>query len=278
MEKHFYIVIADVHGEAEELALALSKSRAYIGDNKHTVVFLGDLIDRGGQENEVLRIVEKEVADGAILLTGNHDYFLIGTAQGSPKEARTWDINDGWNTCVRMFGLVEQKTIADLPKFRAYLQTRGKLRHEIEDACFRTTTSWEETIKDSWQYKLLSQGLLEWNTKRIYFCHAPQIDVKKADKTVYDLTWGDWDTYVKGGALDSQFRVPGNYRFAVHGHIHKLGMDITFPRIHIYKHGGTSKTVVLADAGCGCGTRLKGELHPIILSETDIMTKIEAIL
>jgi calcineurin-like phosphoesterase family protein len=278
MKKHFYIVIADVHGEAEELKLALAKSRLYVGDNEYTIVFTGDLIDRGGHENEVLTIVKEEVEKGAVLLLGNHDYFLVGTGNGDPKQARTWDINDGWATCIRMFGLVEQKTKFDLLPFREWMQARGFNPYMIDQACLRTTMSWEETIKNSWQYALLSQSRLEWNTKRIYFCHAPQIDVKE-EKSLMDLTWGDWDTYEKKGQDDRIFRVPGPYGFSVHGHIHKLGSDVFFPRLNVYQHGGTSKTVILADSGCGCGSsRLRGELHPIILSENEITTKLEAIL
>lgn len=279
MKKHFYIAIADVHGRADALRQALLASKQFVGDNPYTIVFLGDLIDRGGEENEVLTIVKEEVEAGAILITGNHDYFLLGTAVNDPREAYIWDINDGWNTCVRMFGLVQQKLPADLQQFREWLFARGYDRWRVEMACKQTTLSWSETIKNSWQYELLNKGLPEWHSKKIYFCHAPQIDVSDYPNTSpYDLMWGDWETYSRHGEDDSLFKVPGNFLISVHGHIHKLRIDYNFPRIRMYEQG-SYRAVILADSGCGCGSI--GKLHPIILSETTdnkCTVSIEAIL
>ena len=76
--------IGDIHGYAEELKDLLSKLGYERSDNSgyahpsRKVIFVGDYIDRGKQNIEVINIVRKMVASGnAIALCGNHEHNAI---------------------------------------------------------------------------------------------------------------------------------------------------------------------------------------------------------
>ena len=79
-----YDVIGDIHGHAEELKALLTKlgyeerGGAY-RHSTHTAIFIGDYIDRGPNNLEVVRIVRAMVDAGtAQAIMGNHEYNAIG--------------------------------------------------------------------------------------------------------------------------------------------------------------------------------------------------------
>jgi hypothetical protein len=230
-------------------------------------VFLGDYIDRGPDSVAVLAKVKEYVLErGAICLIGNHDQFLLGTADGtdvyfddrksSASNYMLWLNNGGMKTCIQMFGIPFDTTGMNS------LDIQYKLdMHDYIDI-----------IKNSDEYKFLKEhGKLKYETDLIFFCHAQQSDPKKV--TDDTLIWGRQSDYSK---LDSAFKVPGNKAMSVHGHYHRLHEGINFPRIEHYNHGGKAKTVVMADCGCGCGTW--GALHPVIIAENSKDLEIITIL
>ena len=84
--------IGDVHGCADKL-LGLLRTLGYGDDNgafRHpdrTAIFVGDLIDRGPQQVEVLSIVRSMVEAGsAQVLMGNHEFNAVSYVTPDPRE------------------------------------------------------------------------------------------------------------------------------------------------------------------------------------------------
>ena len=265
----YYVAVADIHGEIDKLNQALERCQLWISHNimsDDTVqfIFLGDLCDRGPDSNAVIAKVKEYVEAGAILCMGNHDMFLIGTAESDDKMIRIWGYNGGLETCLQMFGEVPT-TATDAVKNFSYVREMG---------AGYAILNYSEVIKNSWQYKFYKEhATLYHETDGIFFCHAPQSDVKE-ELTAWNLTWGRQSDY--DSSEDGIFKVPNNKRMSVHGHYHRLRQGQNFPRIRNYVHGGIAKTVVLADSGCGCADF--GRLKAIIIRENGKYPEIEAIL
>jgi hypothetical protein len=79
----FFDLIGDIHGQANELIQLLEKL-SYTKKNNiwqhenRKVIFLGDFIDRGDQQKEVINIVRPMIENGfALSVMGNHEYNAI---------------------------------------------------------------------------------------------------------------------------------------------------------------------------------------------------------
>jgi hypothetical protein len=84
-------VIGDIHGEADALRRILTKLDYFQNENgtyhhrSRKAVFVGDFIDRGPDQREVISIVRKMVAEGAAFaVMGNHELNAI--AYSTPSE------------------------------------------------------------------------------------------------------------------------------------------------------------------------------------------------
>jgi len=89
-------LVGDVHGELEVLQ-SLMAHLGYGPDGDHpggrTLVFLGDLIDRGPDSPGVVRLVSGLMDRGrAVTVMGNHD---LNAAAGIPKADNTWLFGHG---------------------------------------------------------------------------------------------------------------------------------------------------------------------------------------
>ncbi len=94
-----YDVIGDIHGHATELRQLLKKlgyemSASGFQHPERTAVFVGDFIDRGPEQLEVLQLVHDMVASGAAkAVMGNHEFNAIGwhsrDESGKPLRAHT---------------------------------------------------------------------------------------------------------------------------------------------------------------------------------------------
>ena len=89
-----YDIIGDVHGCAEELEDLLD-NLDYVEvngvyqhkDGERSVIFVGDLIDRGPGQVRVLELVRRMVEAGsAQIVLGNHEFNAIGFATPNPEE------------------------------------------------------------------------------------------------------------------------------------------------------------------------------------------------
>ena len=82
-----YYIIGDIHGQAEKLKKLLkilgyrTRSGAYRHPEGRMVLFLGDLIDRGPGQVEVINIVRNMIEAGSgRTIMGNHEFNAIGYA------------------------------------------------------------------------------------------------------------------------------------------------------------------------------------------------------
>ena len=75
------IVIGDIHGMAAKLESLLAQIDMWCVANaraeRRQLIFLGDYIDRGPDSREVLQIVQRLQAEGAICLRGNHEELML---------------------------------------------------------------------------------------------------------------------------------------------------------------------------------------------------------
>lgn len=91
-----YDLIGDIHGHADELTalLDLMDYRLMAGCYRHperTVIFLGDFIDRGPKQREVLNIVMPMVKYGkARAVMGNHEFNALAFHTSDPQNSDSW--------------------------------------------------------------------------------------------------------------------------------------------------------------------------------------------
>ena len=87
-----YDLIGDIHGEAPTLKALLQKlgysetTSGFSHDKGRTAIFVGDLVDRGLWQREVISIVRKMVEAGnAICVMGNHEFNAIAYGTIGPN-------------------------------------------------------------------------------------------------------------------------------------------------------------------------------------------------
>lgn len=85
-----YDVIGDVHGEGEKLVgllhrLGYKRTKGVFQHPERVAIFVGDLIDRGRQQDDVLKIVRRmQRAGTALVVMGNHEFNAIAYASTDP--------------------------------------------------------------------------------------------------------------------------------------------------------------------------------------------------
>ena len=88
-----YDIIGDVHGSATKLNGLLAQldwtlddgARHRHDDPDHRAIFVGDLVDRGGEQRATLQTVKAMVDDGsALIVMGNHEFNAISFATEHP--------------------------------------------------------------------------------------------------------------------------------------------------------------------------------------------------
>jgi hypothetical protein len=94
-----YDVIGDIHGHAKVLRrlLRVMDYREDDGVFRHRdrqVIFVGDFVDRGPQQREVLHIARSMCEAGtALAVMGNHEFNALGWAEpdGNGGFLRAWE-------------------------------------------------------------------------------------------------------------------------------------------------------------------------------------------
>lgn len=82
MTQH-YDIIGDIHGHADALEALLQKLDYALREgvyrhDRHKLIFLGDFIDRGPQQREVIELVKPMIEQGyALSVIGNHEFNAI---------------------------------------------------------------------------------------------------------------------------------------------------------------------------------------------------------
>ncbi len=87
-----YDLIGDIHGHSEPLVELLEKlgyhrSNGVYRQSERQVIFLGDFIDRGPNQRDVIKIVRPMIDEGAALsVMGNHEFNAIGYFTEDPDD------------------------------------------------------------------------------------------------------------------------------------------------------------------------------------------------
>lgn len=91
-----YDIIGDIHGHADELKALLAKLDYHWVDGcyrheSRKVIFLGDFIDRGPKQREVLQTVIPMVKQGsALAVMGNHEFNALAFHTPDPEHPGCW--------------------------------------------------------------------------------------------------------------------------------------------------------------------------------------------
>jgi hypothetical protein len=91
-----YDLIGDIHGHSAPLArllekLGYKKSNGVYRQAERRVIFLGDFIDRGPNQREVIEIVRPMIEQGAALsVMGNHEFNAIAWHTEDPDNPREY--------------------------------------------------------------------------------------------------------------------------------------------------------------------------------------------
>jgi len=91
MSKQGYDIIGDIHGHADALRRLLTKLgylelQGIFRHETRQVIFVGDFVDRGPEQPEVLRVARSMCdAETALAILGNHEFNAIGWATSDGK-------------------------------------------------------------------------------------------------------------------------------------------------------------------------------------------------
>jgi len=80
-------LVGDLHGCSDLLRRFLALRKVHFPQAR--IIFLGDMIDRGPDSAEVLRLVQEEVAQGAVALAGNHEAMFLSYLD-QPGQGASW--------------------------------------------------------------------------------------------------------------------------------------------------------------------------------------------
>lgn len=93
--------IGDIHGRFDLMKALIQEIKRHWsagkqGGGRTTLVFLGDVIDRGEQSRECLDLLSRLWGDtGVVVLRGNHEDMMIESAAGNPAAQSAWLANGG---------------------------------------------------------------------------------------------------------------------------------------------------------------------------------------
>ena len=146
-----YFVIADVHGFYDEMIEALNKAGFDKFNKEHTLISLGDVIDRGTQPNEVIEYLLS--LERKILIRGNHEDLLYQLLCYQRNPAH-YDVTNGtFDTIIRL----ANKT--------------SELSYDIDSAY----SNWHECVlhaRGSKIFDYLNETVNYFETERNVFVHG----------------------------------------------------------------------------------------------------------
>lgn len=181
IERGDIIAVGDVHARYD----LLSKFLDHVRGSEAIVVFLGDIIDRGGQDLEVLNKMRQLLVDpetegltNVFCLMGNHEAMFVDAITGSGSEYLLW-LQNGAN--FEQYGEMQDHLdwVADLPVFMTIGETMfihagfwpGKNPVDTINAGKTDSILW---MRDPF----LTQGpqFEKWNPdlKQVVFGHTPE--------------------------------------------------------------------------------------------------------
>jgi len=184
--------IGDIHGAYDKLVGLLENIKHDAGshDLAVTIVFLGDLIDRGPDSAKVVEFLSGYNPDYAetIFLMGNHEETFLKVLRGSKTSLQAW-FNYGGRACARSYGVENLGRVLSSP---------GQVVMDIQHAVPDHHLEFLSTFKN---YHIVGNYL---------FVHAgikPKVALEKQSPT--DMRW------IRKKFLD--YKKPHPYQI-VHGH------------------------------------------------------------
>lgn len=125
-------VVGDVHGRIDLLEQLLSLIETDVRHrpkSKNSVVFLGDLIDRGPASEQVVERLRSYKPDFArmIFLMGNHEEVMLRVLGGEVQLLQNW-LQFGGAECVRSYGIESRKLRQASPE-QALQMLKGAIPH-----------------------------------------------------------------------------------------------------------------------------------------------------
>ena len=208
--------VGDVHGRDDLLDDLLGKIEGHLADypvREATIVFLGDLIDRGSGSAAVIERLRtyRPIGIRTEYLTGNHEEVLLRILEGEGGLVADW-LRFGGAQCARSYGL-SASALAKMPTSAAVEALRSAIPAEHQ----AFLASFADTLRAG-DYLFVHAGI------------RPGIAL--AEQAQIDLRW------IREPFLEHQTR---HEFMVVHGHTITPQVDEQVGRIGIdtgaYKHG-----------------------------------------
>lgn len=153
------IIIGDIHGCYEQMVDIISK--VFFDENQDTIVFLGDLIDRGPQSWEVIqyaKYLKELLGERCIYIRGNHEQMMMDFYRHGDRD---WLYN-GYSSTLDSF----EKHYDDIEKCIDWMIENTQLYyesklfncchagsdHEEISSCLKDTLIWDRNIFESCLY------------------------------------------------------------------------------------------------------------------------------
>lgn len=165
--------IGDIHGCLDALKILLEKIETHAATHAphgYTLVFLGDLIDRGPDSAGVVDYVKNYAPHNVtpIYIKGNHEEVFLNVAKGSIGSLTSW-LKFGGRECLHSYGVHELGEINTHPE---------GLMHRVQSAL----------PKDHIAFLATFQNYLQWGD--YLFVHAGITPKKPLEKQEgKDLRW-----------------------------------------------------------------------------------------
>jgi serine/threonine protein phosphatase 1 len=214
--------VGDLHGRLDLLQDLLKQLELDAADRESastTLLFLGDIIDRGPQSRQLVELIRRSQAngEGVVLLCGNHEELLLASAAGNAMAQNVWLANGG-DATLRSFGTAPELFAAGSPQERGTM-----IRQNVGGAVL----DWLRSLP------------LCYRSGDYYFCHAgvrPGVSLEAQERA--DLLW-----------IRDEFLVSKAWHGAVvvHGHSEADTVEEIHNRINI--DTGAYRTGILTAMG-----------------------------
>ena len=214
--------VGDLHGRLDLLQALLKQLEVDAAERDAactTLLFLGDLIDRGPQSRQLVELIRRSQSngEGVVLLCGNHEELLLASSNGNAMAQNVWLANGG-DATLRSFGIAPELFTARSPQERSAM-----IHHHVGD----DVLDWLRSLP------------LCHRSGDYYFCHAgvrPGLPLDAQERE--DLLW------IRHDFLASK---AWHGAVVVHGHSEADAVEEVHNRINI--DTGAYRTDILTAMG-----------------------------